>query len=89
MNRDLIKSKVISIIEEYYSEGNPVDESNNPMDFNMDSLDMVELTMFIEKEFNINLPLHDNPIDIKSDDPFTKMIDMLKDYLDSHEAGKL
>lgn len=90
MDRDLIKSRVISIIEDYYSEGNPVDELNTPMDFDMDSLDMVELIMLIEKDFKINFPTSDiSSIDIKSDEPFSNVIDLLSEYINNHETGKL
>lgn len=81
MDRELIKSKVISIIESEFSEGHPVSETSTPMDFEMDSLDMLELSMLIEEEFQIELPENPSPFDMRSDEPFSKLIDALVDYV--------
>lgn len=57
MNKEQIKVTLTTLIkEEYYIDEVSINEEAKLTDLGLDSLDVVELIMRVEKEFNIEIP---------------------------------
>ncbi|EEQ39604.1 hypothetical protein EJF18_40536 [Clavispora lusitaniae] len=61
LTRDLAKERVIELLEGYDKvAGKEITESSSfVQDLNLDSLDVVEVVMEVEHEFNIQIPDHE------------------------------
>lgn len=56
MQRQEIETKALKVVEEQYSRVPATVESDLVNDLNFDSLETIELTMFLEEEFDITIP---------------------------------
>lgn len=55
-----VKTRIKAIIKDKYDQ--EMNDNQTAKDLDLDSLDQVELVMEIEKEFNINIPDENLPI---------------------------
>jgi acyl carrier protein len=79
MQEDVILNKLSKIIQTVYMTDNAKNlklEYNLRDDLGLDSLDAVELTMYVEEEFELNIPSH------VSDNIET--VQQLYDYIKKH-----
>ncbi|CAH2353032.1 acyl carrier protein, mitochondrial [[Candida] railenensis] len=62
LTRDLAKERIIELLEGYDKVQNPekiTEEASFSQDLGLDSLDVVEVVMEVEHEFNIQIPDHE------------------------------
>lgn len=62
LTRDLAKERILELLEGYDKVKNPesiTEESLFSQDLGLDSLDVVEVVMEVEHEFNIQIPDHE------------------------------